>query len=222
MQKNRFSNITSYKTANAPKPFNPPDAPKIDPKFEKKLLAAKNIDELKKAYSSGGKSEAAAKQREGAVAKFIELSNKLKKTAKGSAGQRSTTTKSTKPAPVQPKGKSTKPAPVQPAKNKGNTGSSRDGRSGTGTYGKQLPSNPQLKSQTKPKTKSKVQRAVDAATKPRNRRGSGVQRTGKKGINLRKLVDKVGKKLVYKKGDIKKVGGITYRHDGKRFVRYTM
>jgi hypothetical protein len=210
MQKNRFSNITSYKTANAPKPFNPPDAPKIDPKFEKKLLAAKNIDELKKAYSSGGKSEAAAKQREGAVAKFIELSNKLKKTAKGSAGQRSTTTKSTKPAPVQP------------AKNKGNTGSSRDGRSGTGTYGKQLPSNPQLKSQTKPKTKSKVQRAVDAATKPRNRRGSGVQRTGKKGINLRKLVDKVGKKLVYKKGDIKKVGGITYRHDGKRFVRYTM
>jgi hypothetical protein len=79
MQKNRFSNITSYKTANAPKPFNPPDAPKIDPKFEKKLLAAKNIDELKKAYSSGGKSEAAAKQREGAVAKFIELSNKLKK-----------------------------------------------------------------------------------------------------------------------------------------------
>jgi hypothetical protein len=210
MQKNRFSNITSYKTANAPKPFNPPDAPKIDPKFEKKLLAAKNIDELKKAYSSGGKSEAAAKQREGAVAKFIELSNKLKKTAKGSAGQRSTTTKSTKPAPVQP------------AKNKGNTGSSRDGRSGTGTYGKQLPSNPQLKSQTKPKTKSKVQRAVDAATKPRNRRGSGVQRTGKKGINLRKLVDKVGKKLVYKKGDIKKVGSITYRHDGKRFVRYTM
>jgi hypothetical protein len=210
MQKNRFSNITSYKTANAPKPFNPPDAPKIDPKFEKKLLAAKNIDELKKAYSSGGKSEAAAKQREGAVAKFIELSNKLKKTAKGSAGQRSTTTKSTKPAPVQP------------AKNKGNTGSSRDGRSGTGTYGKQLPSNPQLKSQTKPKPKSKVQRAVDAATKPRNRRGSGVQRTGKKGINLRKLVDKVGKKLVYKKGDIKKVGSITYRHDGKRFVRYTM
>jgi hypothetical protein len=210
MQKNRFSNITSYKTANAPKPFNPPDAPKIDPKFEKKLLAAKNIDELKRAYSSGGKSEAAAKQREGAVAKFIELSNKLKKTAKGSAGQRSTTTKSTKPAPVQP------------AKNKGNTGSSRDGRSGTGTYGRQLPSNPQLKSQTKPKTKSKVQRAVDAATKPRNRRGSGVQRTGKKGINLRKLVDKVGKKLVYKKGDIKKVGGITYRHDGKRFVRYTM
>jgi hypothetical protein len=210
MQKNRFSNITSYKTANAPKPFNPPDAPKIDPKFEKKLLAAKNIDELKRAYSSGGKSEAAAKQREGAVAKFIELSNKLKKTAKGSAGQRSTTTKSTKPAPVQP------------AKNKGNTGSSRDGRSGTGTYGKQLPSNPQLKSQTKPKPKSKVQRAVDAATKPRNRRGSGVQRTGKKGINLRKLVDKVGKKLVYKKGDIKKVGGITYRHDGKRFVRYTM
>jgi hypothetical protein len=183
MQKNRFSNITSYKTANAPKPFNPPDAPKIDPKFEKKLLAAKNIDELKKAYSSGGKSDAAAKQREGAVAKFIELSNKLKKTAKGSAGQRSTTTKSTKPAPVQPKAKSTKPAPVQPAKNKGNTGSSRDGRSGTGTYGKQLPSNPQLKSQTKPKPKSKVQKAVskfqsrDMAKKP-NRSDYPSGRTG--------------------------------------------
>ena len=161
MQKNRFSNITSYKTANAPKPFNPPPAPKIDPEFEKKLRAAKNIDELKKAYSSGGKSDAAAKQRKGAVATFIKLSNKLNKTGKGSAGQRSTTTKSTKPAPVQPKGKSTKPAPVQPAKNKGNTGSSRDGRSGTGTYGKQLPSNPQLKSQTK----SRVQRAAKAFKK---------------------------------------------------------
>lgn len=118
MQKNRFSNITSYKAANAPKAFNPPDAPKIDPEFEKKLLAAKNIDELKKAYSSGGKSEVAAKQREGAAATFIKLSNKLKKTAKGSAGQRSTTTKSTKPAPVQPKAKSTKPAPVKPKTSK--------------------------------------------------------------------------------------------------------
>ena len=152
-------------------------------------------------------------------ANYDDRKASIKKAAKGSSGKRSTTTKSTKPAPVQP------------ARNKGNTGSGRDGRPGTGTYGSQLPSNPQLKSQTK--SKSKVQRAVDAATpmarqprrsdsKPRNRRGSGIRRTGKKGINLRKLVDKVGKKLVHKKGDIKKVGGITYRHDGKRFVRYTM
>ena len=171
----------------------------------KAVFKGMTLDQMKKAYS-----KMTAKERGQYAGAFVRAAKTAKKPTKGSSGQRSTTTKSTKPAPVQP------------AKNKGNTGSGRDGRPGTGTYGSQLPSNPQLKSQTKPKPKSKVQRAVDAATKPRNRRGSGVRRTGKKGINLRKLVDKVGKKLVHKKGDIKKVGGITYRHDGKRFVRYTM
>lgn len=114
MQKNRFSNITSLKAAQAPPKFNPAPTPKLDAATLKKLRATKNLGELKGLY----KNDMTAAQRGAAHAEFIKQANKFKKAAKGSSGQRSTTTKSTKPAPVQPKAKSTKPAPAKPKTSK--------------------------------------------------------------------------------------------------------
>ena len=86
-----------------------------------RVKATKTIDQLKDLY----KNELSPAQRKQVKEAFIAHSNKLKKAAKGKTGQPSTSTKSTKPAPVQPQGS-----------NQANTGTGRDGGFGTGTYGK--------------------------------------------------------------------------------------
>ena len=147
---NRFSNITSYKTATAPKQVKTPP-PKSNAANLKKWAEANphlakqaNIRKMRK---EGKITKKVADQL--LKANYDDRKASIKKPAKGSSGQRSTTTKSTKPAPVQSRN------------TQANTGSGRDGRPGTGTYGRQLESNPQLKSQTKPESKSKVQRAAE-------------------------------------------------------------
>lgn len=70
------------------------------------------LDQMKTAYS-----KMTSKERGQFAGAFVRAAKELKKPAKGSAGQRSTTTKSTKPAPVQP-ATSNKPAPVQPTNSK--------------------------------------------------------------------------------------------------------
>ena len=59
-------------------------------------------------------------------------------------------------------------------------------------------------------------------SKPSRRRGSGVQNGRNRTKNQMKIVKKALSGLTHKKGDTKKVNGITYVHNGKRFVRYTM
>lgn len=119
-----------------------------------------------------------------------------------------------KPAKKPPVTSQSKPVkPVKPSA-QANKGSGRDGTFGTGTYGKGRPSD-NKKEQPKPKAKTPVRR----------RRGSGVRRTGKQGVNvgqaLRNFVTSVDKnlKLTHKKGDVKKVGRSTFRWDGKRWVK---
>ena len=89
------------------------------------VKATKSIDELKRLYSKGLTPAERKQVREA----FIAQSNRLKKAAKDRAGQPSTSTKSTKPAPVQPQ-----------RSQQANTGTGRDGQPGTGTYGKLRPS----------------------------------------------------------------------------------
>jgi len=69
---------------------------------------------------------------------------------------------------------------------------------------------------TEPK-KTEVKGSRKRFQKP-TRKGLGIKEAVSKAV---KAVDK-GLKLTYKKGDKKKVGGITYVHNGKRFVRYTV
>jgi len=64
------------------------------------------------------------------------------------------------------------------------------------------------------------------AQKPKpQRQGGNRARVNRKGnpVNLGDLAKSIDKnlKLTYKKGDIKKIDGITYIHNGTRFVRYT-
>ena len=119
-----------------------------------------------------------------------------------------------KPAASTPKPKpqaTPKPKPQATPKPKPsaqrNTGTGRDGSFGSGTNGRGRPSDGKPKPSTpKPST-----------PKPRRQ----TRRIGDMARNALRAIDR-GLKLTNKEGDIKKVGGITYRHDGKRWVRYTM
>ena len=109
------------------KPFYMSQLPgvKANTALMNRVKATKSIDALKDLY----KYELSPAERKQVREAFIAQSNRLKKAAKGRAGQPSTSTKSTKPAPVQPK-----------KSKQANTGTGRDGQPGTGTYGKLRPS----------------------------------------------------------------------------------
>jgi len=137
-----------------------------------------------------------------------------------------------------PKGKpkaqpaASKPKTTPKADPQRNTGSGRDGSFGLGTSGKGRPSgkgkptdkpagyDPKgptvYRKKTEPK-KTEVKGSRKRFQKP-TRKGLGIKEAVSKAV---KALDK-GLKLTYKKGDKKKVGGITYVHNGKRFVRYTV
>ena len=70
-------------------------------------------------------------------------------------------------------------------------------------------------------TISPENRQPKASKRPR-RRGSGVRNGRDRFNDQMKIVKKALSGLTYKKGDTKKVNGITYVHNGKKFVRYTM
>ena len=113
-----------------------------------------------------------------------------------------------------------------------NTGSGRDGSFGLGTSGKGRPSgkgkptdkpgqyNPKGKTiyRDQPKPKKTEVKGSRKRFQKSTRNGLGIKEAISNAV---KAVDK-GLKLTYKKGDKKKVGGITYVHNGKRFVRYTV
>ena len=105
-------------------------------------------------------------------------------------------TKSTsKPTPTKPT--ATKPTPTKPT--------------------------PTKPTATKPAATTKSQASDKAKpSKPARHRGSGVRNGGNRTKEQMMIVKKALSGLTHKKGDIKKVNGITYVHDGKRFVRYTM
>ena len=125
-----------------------------------------------------------------------------------------------------------KPKTTPKADPQRNTGSGRDGSFGLGTSGKGRPSgkgkptdkpgqyNPQGKTiyRDKPKPKKTEVKGSRRRFQKPTRNGLGIKEAVSKAV---KAVDK-GLKLTYKKGDKKKVGGITYVHNGKRFVRYTV
>jgi len=96
-----------------------------------------------------GKGSKEASEYGKAMAKAYQVNKgvmpKDKSPAKKPAAKK--TTKAT--SSTQQAKKPAKPAPVQRKNKHANTGSGRDGSSGTGTYGKNLPSNPKLKSQPK-------------------------------------------------------------------------
>lgn len=135
----------------------------------------------------------------------------------------------------KPKTKAKPAASSPPTRNTNsqrNTGSGRDGSFGLGTSGKGRPSgkgkptdkpgqyNPTGKTITRDKPtseKTEVKGSRKRFQKP-TRTGLGIKEAISKAV---KAVDK-GLKLTYKKGDKKKIGGITYVHNGKRFVRYTV
>ena len=125
-----------------------------------------------------------------------------------------------------------KPKTTPKADPQRNTGSGRDGSFGLGTSGKGRPSgkgkptdkpgqyNPQGKTiyRDKPKPKKTEVKGSRRRFQKSTRKGLGIKEAFSKAVEA---VDK-GLKLTYKKGDKKKVGGITYVHNGKRFVRYTV
>ena len=88
---------------------------------------------------------------------------------------------------------------------KPNTGTGRDGKFGRGTYGSGRPSD------GKPKTKPKRGRAGSRARVNPNRKTTSIQ----------DVIEKMDSmlKLTHKKGDIKKVGGSTYRWNGRRWEK---
>ena len=72
------------------------------------------------------------------------------------------------------------------------------------------------------KPKPSADKPKPSATPKSRRRGAGVRNGRNRTKNQMKIVKKALSGLTHKKGDTKKVNGITYVHDGKRFVRYTM
>lgn len=88
---------------------------------------------------------------------------------------------------------------------KGNTGTGRDGKFGRGTYGSGRPSD------GKPKTK------------PKQGRGGSRARVNpdRKTTSISEVIEKMDSmlKLTHKKGDTKKVGGSTYRWNGRRWEK---
>ena len=73
-----------------------------------------------------------------------------------------------------------------------------------------------------PQPKPSADKPKPSATPKSRRRGAGVRNGRNRTKNQMKIVKKALSGLTHKKGDTKKVNGITYVHDGKRFVRYTM
>ena len=94
--------------------------------------------------------------------------------------------------------------PVQ-VKSKPNTGTGRDGNFGRGTYGSGRPSD------GKPKTQPKQGRGGSRARVNPDRKNTSVS-------DVIKKIDSMFK-LTHKKGDIKKVGGSTYRWNGRRWEK---
>ena len=88
---------------------------------------------------------------------------------------------------------------------KGNTGTGRDGKFGRGTYGSGRPSD------GKPKTKPKQGRGGSRARVNPDRKTTSISDVIKKMDSMLKLT--------HKKGDIKKVGGSTYRWNGRRWEK---
>ena len=72
------------------------------------------------------------------------------------------------------------------------------------------------------KPKPSADKPKPSATPKSRRRGAGVRNGRNRIKNQMKIVKKALSGLTHKKGDTKKVNGITYVHNGKRFVRYTM
>tara|TARA_B100000085_G_scaffold175458_1_gene159849 strand:- start:977 stop:1435 length:459 start_codon:yes stop_codon:yes gene_type:complete len=73
-----------------------------------------------------------------------------------------------------------------------------------------------------PQPKPSADKPKPSATPKSRRRGAGVRNGRNRIKNQMKIVKKALSGLTHKKGDTKKVNGITYVHNGKRFVRYTM
>ena len=111
-------------------------------------------------------------------------------------------TKSTPTAKTEEKKPTTKPVSKS---NKANTGTGRDGKFGRGTYGSGRPSD------GKPKTKPKQGRGGSRARVNPDRKTTSV-------ADVIKNIDSMFK-LTHKKGDIKKVGGSTYRWNGRRWEK---
>ena len=112
-------------------------------------------------------------------------------------------TKSTPTAKTEAKTKpTTKPVTKS---SKANTGTGRDGKFGRGTYGSGRPSD------GKPKTKPKQGRGGSRARVNPDRKTTSV-------ADVIKNIDSM-LKLTHKKGDIKKVGGSTYRWNGRRWEK---
>lgn len=116
------------------------------------------------------------------------------------------TSVTSKPANVKPAQPVKKPAKPSAQANKG---SGRDGKFGAGTYGKGRPSD------KKPTSSSR-------RTRRQNRRSTGVRGASTKPIDQLKAAIKAVDsklKLTHKKGDIKKVGGNTFRWNGQRWQK---
>jgi hypothetical protein len=110
--------------------------------------------------------------------------------------------KATPTAKTEEKKSTTKPVTKS---SKPNTGTGRDGKFGRGTYGSGRPSD------GKPKTKPKQGRGGSRARVNPDRKTTSVADVIK---NLDNML-----KLTHKKGDIKKVGGSTYRWNGRRWEK---
>jgi hypothetical protein len=132
-------------------------------------------------------------------------------TSKPTPGKTTKPVESKTPQP-KPKAKPTaKPAQTKPTtkpaakSSKPNTGTGRDGKFGQGTYGSGRPSD------GKPKTKPKQGRGGSRARVNPDRKTTSIQ-------DVIKNVDNM-LRLTHKKGDIKKVGGSTYRWNGRRWEK---
>lgn len=171
----------------------------------------KKKDDMKK-YGSGGK-PAVTRDTSKDAAK-IPLVYTSENRARIKAGNKKPAD-SAKPEPAAKK-PAPKPANVKPAKPsaQANKGSGRDGKFGTGTYGKGRPSD---KKKNQPKSETRQQGGLRSRSK--KRAGSGTSVNVQQAIsNFIKTIDK-GLKLTHKKGDTKKVGRNTFRWDGKRWVK---
>ena len=144
--------------------------------------------------------------------------------SKGNAAQRKKD--STPKPPVASKPTTKPPASKPPVQGSGSTKKPPAKSTGSGVYGKPMPSNPpgmrQTRgggSKTKPSTSTKHKGGQRARV---TQKGKPITLGTVKGAvkGAAKKVDKA-LKLTYKKGDTKTVNGITYVHNGKRFVRYT-
>ena len=114
----------------------------------------------------------------------------------------------TKPTPTAKTEAKTKPTTKPVTKSsKPNTGTGRDGKFGRGTYGSGRPSD------GKPKTKRNQHRGGSRARVNPDRKTTSIS----------EVIEKMDSmlKLTHKKGDIKKVGGSTYRWNGRRWEKLT-